>query len=161
MLYHPYLNGSKQFTKLLDNTDGSSQKSSFPVSHLVQEQLSCLGSCLVSLQETAPGESFHLKLLLWKKPSVSLWRSICLILMFFLSQQGGVSDDVSLTAYVAAALLELDPDVTVRLMFTFSSFSLKTWLTNTDGFLFSVTSLRHFFFFATSTNFQTALCSSV
>lgn len=146
MLYHPYPNGSKQFTKLLDNTDGSSQKSSFPVSHLVQEQLSCLGSCLVSLQETAPGESFHLKLLLWKKPSVSLWLSICLILMFFLSQQGGVSDDVSLTAYVAAALLELDPDVTVRLMFTFSSFSLKTWLTNTDGFLFSVTSLRHFFF---------------
>lgn len=40
----------------------------------------------------------------------------------FLVQQGGVSDDVSLTAYVTAAMLELDPDVNVRLKFSFSFF---------------------------------------
>lgn len=42
-------------------------------------------------------------------------------LIIFVFQQGGVSDDVSLTAYITAALLELDSNVTVRPMSTFSS----------------------------------------
>lgn len=52
---------------------------------------------------------------LWK---LTVWRGeheLCLFLLCPCSQQGGVSDDVSLTAYITAALLELDGNVTVSL----------------------------------------------
>lgn len=39
---------------------------------------------------------------------------LCFVLFCFY-HQGGVSDDVSLTAYITAAMLELDANVTVSL----------------------------------------------
>lgn len=64
-----------------------------------------LPTCIVSLLSVPMG-----KLTEWRGK-----HELCLFLLCSCSQQGGVSDDVSLTAYITAALLELNGNVTVSL----------------------------------------------